>query len=663
MKRYLPRPLTLLAVATLFVINVYIARDLFGAEFIFQMGSVEGSFIAISKWVTEHWGDLGWFPLWFNGMPFLAVYQPGFHVTVAGVAALFHLTPQHAYHLVCALVYCFQPIALFALCYAATGLRGYAFIAALVYSTVSPAAFLAPAISDDLGGLWFARRYQTLVHYGEGPHSAALLLIPLVILFLHRAATLRHRAYFPLACLSLASVVLVNWPGTIGLTMAVAAYCLSRFGSKQPLHWGWLAAAGVIAYMLACRWVPPSIILAVPGNAQQSDGTILRTANLWYLGIAVLVLTALHFGFEWIGVDRWLRFFLYFTLLSGTVVFGFYWFNVKLLPQPHRFNVEMEIGIIGAGIYLLRLAWLRSPRWVQIAALALLGVAVAAQIRTYRWYAHGQTLPLDITSTVEYRMSKWFEANMPGSRVFAPGSVSIWMNTFVDVPQVVGCCDQGVPTLQHRLIYYLIYTAANAGDRYVPASIEWLKAYGAQAIGVSGGPNSREFFKPYARPEAFQGALPVLWKEGGDIVYQVPGGLHSLAHVVQPSEIVQRPPFDGLDTQPLDAYVSALDRTGAHPASFRWINAHQARVDADIERGEVLSVQVTYNPGWHALVGGVQQPVRSDGLGLMVVEPSCAGSCSVDLVYDGGSRWTRWALGIGLVLCFLWPAWPLLKPK
>jgi hypothetical protein len=645
-----------LAIAVLVAINVYVARDLFTAEFIHQMGSVEGSFIAISRWMIAHWGDLKWFPLWFTGMPFLKIYQPGFHATVAGAAVLFHLTPQHAYHIVNALVYCLQPVTLYWLCYRIMDSRGYAFAVALIYSLLSPSAFLSTVIRDDLGGLWFARRYQTLVHYGEAPHNAALLLLPLAILFLQRAAVDRRRAYLPLACFALAAVGISNWPGTIGLAMAVVAYALSRVAGKPRVRWGVLAGAGAIAYLLACRWIAPSIVLSVPANAQQSDGTNLRNTNLLYLGAALIALAGIHFLFERYRVDRWFRFFLYFAIFSGAVSLGNYWFGFSLLPQPHRFHVEMEIGVIGAGVYLARLAYLRSPIWLRTAVIAALALGAAWQIHTYRVYAHGQTLPEDITATLEYRMSKWFDEHMPGARVFAPGSVSIWMNTFVDVPQVVGCCDQGVPTFQHRLAYFIIYTGHNSGDKYVPASLLWLKAYGAQAVGI-GGSHGKEFFKAFARPEAFHGVLPEVWREGDDVIYQIPTRQPSLTHVMEPSELINRSPVHGLDTDPLVPYVAALDRADRPQAQFHWINQHQARIEADVRRGQVLSVQVTYDPGWRASVNGARKPVRPDGIGLMVVDPGCDGKCVVDLDWTGGreARWTIRAQVLGLVLCFAWP--------
>ncbi len=54
-------------------------------------------------------------------------------------------------------------------------------------------------------------------------------------------------------------------------------------------------------------------------------------------------------------------------------------------------------------------------------------------------------------------------------------------------------------------------------------------------------------------------------------------------------------------------------------------------------------MQVNYHPGWHATVSGASVPVRSDGIGLIVIEPNCSGECDVRLEYDGGleARLTR----------------------
>ncbi|MGH9664730.1 MAG: hypothetical protein ACRD9L_09935 [Bryobacteraceae bacterium] len=64
----------------LFCLNAAVASRLWSANFIDQMGSTAGPFIAISRYLMLHWSDHAWFPAWFCGIPFLRVYQPGQHV-------------------------------------------------------------------------------------------------------------------------------------------------------------------------------------------------------------------------------------------------------------------------------------------------------------------------------------------------------------------------------------------------------------------------------------------------------------------------------------------------------------------------------------------------------------------------------------------------------
>jgi uncharacterized membrane protein YfhO len=50
-------------------------------------------------------------------------------------------------------------------------------------------------------------------------------------------------------------------------------------------------------------------------------------------------------------------------------------------------------------------------------------------------------------------------------------------------------------------------------------------------------------------------------------------------------------------------------------------------------RGQLLSVQVNYNPAWRADSGGRRLAVRKDGLGLMIIRTNCDGDCEVNLHY------------------------------
>ncbi|MGH9646133.1 MAG: hypothetical protein ACRD4E_04880, partial [Bryobacteraceae bacterium] len=637
--------------AIIVAINAYICRNLFALEFSQRMESIEGSYMSIARWAAANWSDLTWFPLWFNGMPFEKVYQPGFHFTVAGLSTLLGWTPQHAYHFLTAVTYSAGALTLFWLCYAANHDRVQALTAALAYSLISPTCFLVPLIRADAGGWLAPRRYQILVHYGEGPHISAVALIPVVILVLHGAVTARNRACIALAPFALAAVPLTNWPGSMGLTMAVAAYCLAQIGAFRALQWLALIGSGVTAYLIASPWLPPSVIAAVIRNAQQSDGTSYGAAQIWPALILAAACATLLLIFKWVDANRWLRFFAFFMLLTGGASIGREWFGWRLLPQPNRFQVEFEMAFAATLAYLLIWCARKLPARTQVVAALLLVGFAARQVVHYARYAQRLSQPIDITSTIEYQMAKWFEANLGNQRVFAPGNVSLWMNMFTNVPQVAGCCDQGIPNQEYRIAVYTIYTGQNAGARDAEISLLWLRAYGANAIGTTG-PNSTEFFKPYWNWKKFDGVLPELWRQGENVVYRVPRKSIDPVRVIPKAAVMPRAPENGLVIEHLQPFVNALEDQAMPAATFHWVNRHEAEVDTATGAGQVIFLQISHDAGWKAIEDGIVLPVNVDPLGMSYVEPVRRGPVHLRLVYDGGSevQLTRIFLVAGLLM-------------
>ena len=637
--------------AAIFALNAYVCKNLFALEFSQRMESIEGSYMSIARWTAANWSDLTWFPLWFNGMPMQKVYQPGFHFTVAGLSTLVGWTPQHAYHFLTAVTYSGGALTLSWLCYAANHDRVQALSAALFYSLISPTCFLVPLIRADAGGWLSPRRYQILVHYGEGPHISAVALIPVVILVLHGAVSVRNRIWIAIAPFALAAVPLTNWPGSMGLSMAVLAYCLSQIGAFRISNWLSLVGMGVAAYLIASPWIPPSVIASVIRNAQQSDGTSLGAAQLWPGLILAAACAAFVVIFKRTDVSRWLRFFIFFTLLTGGVSIGHEWFGWRLLPQPNRFQVEFEMAFAGMLAYLVIWCARKMPARIQIVAVALLIGFGARQLVHYARYAQLLTQPIEITTTIEYQMAKWFEANLGNQRVFAPGNVSLWMNMFTDVPQVAGCCDQGIPNQEYRIAVYTIYTGQNAGARDAEISLLWLRAYGANAIGMTG-PKSTEFFKPYWNWKKFDGVLSELWRQGENVVYRVPRKSTDPVRVIPKSALTPRAPENGLIVEPIQPFVAALEDPAMPPATFRWVNRHEAVIDAETNPGQVIFLQISHDPGWKAIEDGIVLPVNVDPLGMSYVEPVKRGPVQLRLVYDGGSevQLTRVLLGLGLLL-------------
>jgi len=152
------------------------------------------------------------------------------------------------------------------------------------------------------------------------------------------------------------------------------------------------------------------------------------------------------------------------------------------------------------------------------------------------------------------------------------------------------------------------------------------------------GPKSEEFYKPFRNPAKFDGILPVLWHEGGDTIYGVPTRSDTLAHVVPETALVRTMPINGIDLDQVKPYVGALEDPALPNADWQWKDWHSGTLHATVQPGQAISLQITYNPGWHATWNGAAQKIRPDGLDLMVIEPQCKGPCTLDLYYDGGTE-------------------------
>jgi hypothetical protein len=218
--------------------------------------------------------------------------------------------------------------------------------------------------------------------------------------------------------------------------------------------------------------------------------------------------------------------------------------------------------------------------------------------------------------------------------VFASGSTQFWLNAFSDNPEVTGGFDNGVVNQVTRTASYIVRSDEPV-DRDGKISVLWLKAMGVQAV-VVGGADTRQAYRDDQNPGKFEGVLERVWHEGGDSIYRVPQRSASLARVMTRADLADRTPANGIDIEPLVPYVKALDDAGYAEADFRWTSRRSAAIQAKMSGRQVVSVQVSFHPGWHARVNGVEKAVMEDGLGQMYVEPGCEGDCSIELNYDGG---------------------------
>jgi hypothetical protein len=651
--------------AILFLLNAAIVAKLFRTEYLSQTGTVEGAFVSYARYARDHWPDLGWCRFWYGGMPFQNVYPPALHLSVAGLSYFGHLSAGLAFHIVVALMYSLGPVTLFWMAARLTRSASWSFYAALLYSLISPSAFLVPDIGRDLGSLFWAQRLHTTIAYGDSPHVCSLTLIPLAIAALDLALAKRRPVYYALAALALASVPLTNWPGAIVLACAVLAYGLTLGdggdGDRwrgQLRRWMRIAGTGALAYALAIPWMPPSTILNTQADVQGLDpANRFGARHLVYMAIAAACVWLLLRLFSAMRIPGYLRFFLLFFGCMAAITLGWYWFHATLLAQPNRFHLGLEMGFTLSLVFAVRLLIRGRAALARPVALAF-AILCIFQVIQYESYARRLLRSIDMTQTSEYKTARWFDRHMRESRVMVPGSTTFWLNAFTDTPQLAGCCLQSVLNQTIPFAVYGIDTDINAEDRAAETSILWFKALGVRAVAVSG-PRSTEVYKPFYHPHKFDGRLPVLWRDGDDVIYGVPSTYYSLAHAFEPNELVERTPLHGVDTAPLIPFVAAMDRPGAPPLSVRWPNNETIVVSGNLHPSQVVEVEVVAHRGWHATVGGLPRPVFADKLGFLAIMPGCDGSCTIELHYDGGTemtaaQWINHAAIAGTLLILFW---------
>jgi hypothetical protein len=618
------------------------------------MFSIEGSYVGLARWLTVNWAHPGWFPLWYGGIPIENAYPPLLHHLVALFSLATGMTVARSVHAVTAAFYCLGPVALFSLVLRLTQSQWKALAAGWLYSLISLSAFLLPKELEwiRVGAVWSPVRLFALLTHDEAANIAAIALLLAALAAIHAALEYPLGWRTVLAILASASVVLTNWLGAMALVCGALALLIAR---KREEHdkpaFGRLVLVGLLAYAVAAPWIPPSDVAAVQRNAQALSG-VFPMGRPQYVYLAAWFAAAFTIGLllkRKTSVPEAGRFALVFLFLMAVPPLGFEYLKIYPLPQPNRYFLEMDAAFaLAAGIVLgsrrlcSKWAWSRVVTGVALACLAIVLVPPA------RREVRARLPRFDITKTVEYEQAVYINSHYPGQRAFVDGSTRYWFNAFADNPQLGGGVDQGRSNPAIAAITFAIpYMLGNGPD-----TVALLKACGVRAIAV-GGEHTRDVYRDYRDPAKFAGIVPEVWRDGDDVVYEIPGS-GSLAHIVSKDALVTTDP---LDYPALTRYAAALDADAN--TRIVWSGSNRATVEANLAKPQVLSLQISYDPGWRATANGAAIPTQKDALGFLVLEPDCLGSCTIDLVYDGGMQ--RRVMDFLCVLGFTACAWILYR--
>ena len=132
-----------------------------------------------------------------------------------------------------------------------------------------------------------------------------------------------------------------------------AALALLALLTARKLSWWPYAAGGMLlAGTLSARWLPPSVWVALGAASAAHDA--------WNWSVPkCLAAAGLAWTVAWSGLERWtqewqLRWAVLFALAMCCAPIFWHWQQTPLLPQAHRFRIEMEAAVALLAAFGLR---------------------------------------------------------------------------------------------------------------------------------------------------------------------------------------------------------------------------------------------------------------------------------------------------------------------
>jgi hypothetical protein len=598
----------------------FLIKPLFRLKYLDNWPSIESTFIADGRMLSEHLPHPGWQPLWYCGTRTDYIYPPALPYGTALISRFAHVLPVRAYHLYSAVFYVLGIAAVYWLVRVGSGShgsasRGAAWLAAAATALLSPSFLLLADIRHD-SGYWVPQRLHVLMTYGEGPHISSLSVLPAAL----AAGFLALRKWRPAALAGagalLALVVATNFYGATALAIFYPLMVWSVWVGERS--WKvWLRAAGiaVLAYGLSAFWLTPSYVWITLVNLKwvSQPGNFLSLAVM-SIAIASWGIFSFRFG-NGRREREWPIFAVGAALIFSIYVLGFYYFGFRTAGEPARLVPELDLALILAGVEGLRALWNR-PRLRLAAALAT-AIAFTPAVRYLRhvWSPFPKAPPVE--NVYEYKTAKWVHDHLPGARVLPSGTVRFWFDAWFDNAQADGGSMQG---MLNQILPFATWEIMH-GDR-ADLAVLWLRALGTDAVIVPD-KNSFEPYHDYQTPGKFRGVLPVLYDDRhGTVIYGVPRPHPGIAR------IVDRAAMNGLGTIPggdaaavLTKYVSVVENPAQNSAALTWRGFDEAEIEAKADRGQSVLVEETWDPAWHAYENGKELPVRAGNtMGFMLID-------------------------------------------
>src|SRR3989344_1009458 len=642
--------ITLIFLTVVTYLNFGIIRYFFEGDFNQNLASIEISYIQMAKFWVEGGGL--WQPLWYLGYPWHVFYTPLLPFLEVVLHNFLGFDFGQAYRVISAVAYILVPISLYLFVWQITKSKTGAIVASLFYSFVpSIIASIFPEVAQDtLSGILEPRRFTILVRWGEGPHTLALVFLPLFGLFLSKYFEKSRFAYLLATSIFLGLIFLTNalvvWASLLlFLALILSELCKPSTEAikliKNSLKIG-LLTFGLIAFWYNLPFT--TTFFAEGGNAFNNWLGMFPWGTLLLILVAVAVFFAVKKLASKITGGTFAAFwflmlfaFVYIYYASGEE-------RLEFVPQVLRLNTEVDlalailVGVIVSNTFLYLNSQKNSFKIpAQIFGLTIVAFLVGALIFLGGKYAKvlpefakplSESSVQSIENSAEYQTAKKLESLVRGDqRVFVPGNYAFWLNYFVPISQIRGALFQSSVHFWPEHAYYQI---TNGNDANI--SLAWLKIANIGKL-VYTTSASAEPYKDYKVGEGkFNSTLSEIERENGDIYFDVPLKNDSLAKIVDYEAFSAiKKPENAIDEQPIFAYVEELEKQAERRLGFKKITNSHLRINGEIDDGEAVLVQQTYDSGWDVKDSGWD--VKRDSFDFILLIPKNAGDFEINLVY------------------------------
>ncbi|MEO8661891.1 MAG: hypothetical protein ABI693_25720 [Bryobacteraceae bacterium] len=598
--------------AILFLFTAVLIGPLYRLKYLDNWASIESTFIADARMLSHHWNQTGWQPLWYCGTRIDYIYPPALRFGTALIGLYPRISMAKAYHIYTAFFYCIGIAGVYVLARSLLNDRRVALWCAAGAALISPAYLVMARIRYDVAGThYLPMRLNVLVRYGEGPHIAAVAILPLALAAAWVALSGRRRFVTVAAAVLSALVVSNNFYGATALAIFFLILCWARWVTMRD--WKVLLRASIIAilsYGLTAFWLTPSYV----GITLSNMSLVSQPGHLWSVLVLLAVLVLYVSASWWLARGRPERgpaVFLVgsFVLYTLNVIGNYYW-DFRVIGEPHRLVPEWDMVTL---LCVAGMVSLLRPRPLRIAGMCLLGILLAGGLPYLR---HAWTIYPAAPAPeerVEYRIPAWLAKNLPDSRVYAAGSIRFWFNAWHDTAQIGGGSEQGV--LNRRVV--------DASWDFVMApkpesGVLWLQALGADGIVVMD-KTSQEVYHDYQFPKRFDGVLPVVYDDfAGNRIYRAPRRFPTRARVVDRAQMTAMAAVTNGDL--LRAYVELIEHGPDAEVTMKRPEPELVTMHATVAEGQAVLFQESYDPNWRAEVDGRGVGTRKDPMGFLLVD-------------------------------------------